>query len=134
MVDKRISRGERNAAKEQEWRELFAEQTRSGLPVARFCQQRGIQASVFYYWRKELARREIQRKAVEPTAKAVTAFAQVAVTHEKLQPSPTLVSQADPSAARIVVALASGERVELSPGFDPASLRAVMAVLRGASC
>lgn len=43
---------------ERGWRGLLADQARSGLTVVAFCSLRGLSASSFHFWKRELARRE----------------------------------------------------------------------------
>jgi transposase-like protein len=42
------------AAARRRWRELLAEQQRSGLSVAEFCRRREVSENSFYYWRRRL--------------------------------------------------------------------------------
>jgi hypothetical protein len=37
------------------WRDRFRRQSRSGLPVARFCSEEGVSVPSFYAWRKKMA-------------------------------------------------------------------------------
>ena len=39
----------------QKWQALLSEQASSGLSKKAFCEQQGINASVFYYWQRRLA-------------------------------------------------------------------------------
>jgi hypothetical protein len=38
----------------EKWKELITEQRRSGVSVARFCQERGVSESGFSYWRRKI--------------------------------------------------------------------------------
>lgn len=46
---------------ERRWRELIKDQKRSGSSIQAFCDRRGVSASSFHYWKRELAKREGQR-------------------------------------------------------------------------
>jgi len=94
------------------WRELIAEQERSSQSVAAFCRARGLSPTHFFAWRKRLILAgphpfvEVQLKSSE----------------RALQPA----------AARgpaIELRLAAGRSLLVEPGFDPALLRALLAVL-----
>jgi hypothetical protein len=51
----------RDLAKEQRWREAIKRFARSGLSVREFCRQEEQAESAFYFWRRELARRDCTR-------------------------------------------------------------------------
>jgi transposase-like protein len=100
---------EKRAEQRQLWRELIAEQKKSGKSIRAFCQEHGQKEHLFYFWRKQLA----------PPEKAVR-FALVE-TNGGL-----------PVREKIEIALASGEKLGIAPGADAATLRMVLAVLREA--
>ena len=50
---------------EARWRRIVREHGRGGLTVREFCRSRDLTETAFYYWRRELARRDD-----EPTARA----------------------------------------------------------------
>jgi len=89
------------------WRQLIAQQEQSGLPVRAFCQQRGSSEHSFYQWRRRL------------TAQLPVKFALVD-TH----------GTAHSNVSTLELILVSGERLRIAPGFDAASMRAVLDVLR----
>ena len=95
--------------REEGWRERIAGQERSGLSVKQFCEQQQITEQSFYYWRKRLREREPVRFALVET-KAV-------------RPPPP----ADPV---LELVLATGERLRIGPGVDPATLRSVLEAVR----
>ena len=89
------------------WRQLVAEQQQSGMSVRAICRQRGASEHSFYQWRKRLAARLPMKFAlVEADSGAI----------RKTEP--------------IEVVLVSGERLRIAPGFDAATLGAVLGVLR----
>jgi len=47
--------------RERRWRETFERFARSGLNVRAFCRQESLPESAFYFWRRELARRDGER-------------------------------------------------------------------------
>jgi len=134
MSEQRSQCIRRSVAKEQAWRDTFTEQARSGLKVAEFCRERGITTSVFYFWRKEIARRDAERNStpsfIETSiAKSAMDFAEVEVTKPKL--STDSIQQ---NATPILIHLAHDCRVEVPAGFDAQSLREIIRVLRGEPC
>ena len=58
-----MSKKGRAAQREEFWRKAVRRQEHSGLSVVDFCQQEGVTASTFYYWRREIQRRDDQRQA-----------------------------------------------------------------------
>src|SRR6516165_5990369 len=51
-----------DAVKERKWRRVLERWRRSGLSIRAFCGAEGIGEHLFYWWRRELARRD-QHKA-----------------------------------------------------------------------
>ena len=102
----------RDPRKEQHWRRLIQLWKNSGLTVRAFCARHHLSQPSFYAWRRELQLRD-----------AATAFVPVEVeTNEQL----ARVT----STPTIEVVLAGGQCVRVTPGFDPATLRQLLAVLR----
>lgn len=54
----------RDTGKERQWRGALGEQRQSGLSVRAFCARRGLTESAFYFWRRELVRRDREVAAV----------------------------------------------------------------------
>src|SRR5665213_3266072 len=64
----------RDRKKESFWRRHLKAQVRSGLSVAGYCRRHGLREHGFYWWRRELARRD---------AAVPAAFVPVNVTVER---------------------------------------------------
>lgn len=54
--ERQVGQGIRIRRSAAAWRELIAQQSRSGLAVQEFCQREGLNASVFWRWRLRLKR------------------------------------------------------------------------------
>jgi hypothetical protein len=91
----------------QLWRELIAQQEKSGQSVGAFCQQRRIKDHNFYQWRKRLTEGLPVKFALVATDGGV--------------PAPT---------GAVELMLTGGERLRILPGADAATLRVVLSVLR----
>ncbi len=105
----------RDPSKEQHWRRLIQLWKNSGLTVRAFCARHHITRPSFYAWRRELLQRD------------ATAFVPVRVeTNDQLVRVTSIPT--------IEVVLAGGECVRVTPGFDPATLRQLLAVLEGGAC
>ena len=52
---------DRDWRRETRWRRIIREQGRSGLSVREFCRRGKLTETAFYFWRRELLRREAQR-------------------------------------------------------------------------
>ena len=99
----------RDARKEQEWRHRLRQWQKSGLSVRAFCALHGLSQPSFYAWRREIQQRDA----------AVDSFVSV-----------QFVGQQEPSrTSRFEVVLAGGRTLRVAPGFDPATLRQLLAVL-----
>jgi len=95
------------SSKAEVWRELIQRQKKSGLTVAAFCQQQGVSGWSFYQWRKRLAMNQPVRFALVETGEA-----------------------SRQSRAVVELWLSGGDRLQIAPGADTATLRTVLAVLR----
>jgi hypothetical protein len=95
------------ASKAELWRELVLRQKKSGLTVEAFCQQRGVSGWSFYQWRKRLA------------MKPPMSFALVETREASRQ-----------GTGAVELWLNGGDRLQIAPGVDAATLRTVLAVLR----
>jgi hypothetical protein len=105
----------RDPRKERQWRRWIQLWQRSGLTVRAFCERHHLAQPSFYCWRRELQ----QRDAVAAT------FVPVHVVPDE----PPV------SATHLEVLVAGGRRVRIASGFDPATLRQLLAVLEEApSC
>jgi hypothetical protein len=95
--------------KADEWAERIAAQRRSGMSVKQFCKEQGLTEYSFYAWRKRLQEKGPVRFAlVERRARR----------------------QERTTEAALELVLATGERLRIGTGVDPATLRAVLDVLR----
>ena len=94
---------ERQAERREQWRQMIAEQEKSGESIRVYCQGRGVSEYAFYSWRQRF-RKEIP------------------VTFALVETKPTS------EAVVIDIVLATGDRLRI-PG-DAATLRMVVAVLR----
>ena len=103
-------------SRESYWRQVVARWKRSGLSVRAFCGAEGLNPMTFYWWRRELDRRDQARPAFLP----------VHVLAEATAPSPV----------GIEVVLANGRSVRVGMGFDPHTLVRVVELLErgGPSC
>jgi hypothetical protein len=100
---------ERDGRKERQWRRWIGEWRASGLTVRAFCARRGLSEPSFYGWRRRL----------EGLGAARAAFVPVQVVGGEVP--------AQGSALELV--LSSGRTVRVAPGFDAATLRALLTVL-----
>jgi hypothetical protein len=55
-------KGERDPKRERFWRAALRRQWRSGLTVREFCRGERLAETAYYYWRKELARRDQEQR------------------------------------------------------------------------
>ena len=103
-------------SREPYWRQVLARWKRSGLSVRAFCGAEGLNPMTFYWWRRELARRDQPQPSFLP----------VHVLAETTEPSPV----------GIEVVLANGRSVRVGAGFDPQTFVRVVELLEegGRSC
>jgi transposase len=105
-----------DGSREPYWRMVLARWKRSGLSVRTFCRAEGLNQGTFYWWRRELNRRDQPKPAFLPV---------------RILPEP-----AEPSSGGIEVVLANGRSVRVGAGFDPQTFVRVVELLEegGRSC
>ena len=110
MTSKVAARFRKN---QTQWRRVVEGHVGSGQSVRAYCATRGVRESAFYFWRRELARRDANRSSPRP------AFVPV-----------TVASHPDPSRAGTLEIILDGQRrVHLSGAVDKQMLSDVLAVL-----
>ena len=96
------------ARKRRSWKKHVEAWRASGLPQAQYCRQHNLKVHCLVYWRKRFA-----RKNQDPVS-----FVQLKLPRELRQPGP--------SAIRVAV---GGYRIEIQRGFDPDTLKQLIATL-----
>lgn len=116
----------RDAEREARWRRIIREQARSALTIRRFCRENDLAESAFYFWRRELQRREALPEQRQRTGRTDLAEGQIAAPAFV----PVSISQqARPEAPAIEIALPGGARIHVGAGVDRQALADVVAVL-----
>jgi hypothetical protein len=121
-----------DVAKERKWRRVLGRWRRSGLSIRAFCAVERIGEHLFYWWRRELARRDQHQVARTRAATKPAAHKRVTGTTKSAAFVPVRVV-AD-SGAGIEIVLRGGQVVRLQTGFDQQALTQVLAILEGRSC
>ncbi len=121
-------RGKRDGSKERFWRDMMRQWQRSGQAVREFCVEKGLSEACFYAWRRTIAERD--EHAARPDSgrddRSEVAEAPVFV--------PVHVTR-NAVASALEVVIGTKRVVRVSPGFDPATLRGLLAILEEApSC
>jgi hypothetical protein len=124
-----VRRGrERDVGKERFWRDVIQRHKRSGLTISAFCLENDFSESSFHAWRRTIAERDLQTKQTPPSVNnrdELPAFVPLRVA-----PSPH-TSTTSP----LEVVVGSNRVIRVSPGFDAATLRHLLAALEeGPSC
>ena len=127
-----MARRRRDGKKERSWRKLLQEQSPSGVSVRAFCEERGLRQHAFYFWRREVQRRDTERSTLMssqsgPVRRSVPqpqAFATITVSD----------AGTGSSAPAIEIVLGSGVCLRLRENFDPKMLADVLAVLEKPAC
>jgi transposase-like protein len=128
----------RDPKKESYWRERLSDQTRSGLTVRAFCEREALKETAFYFWRREIRRRD--RQAVGRRTPAL-AFVEVHAA-----PMPAAVVAARPEVvcpepvegvegkSPLELVFPDHRRLVIRAGCDAGLLARVVAVLEGRPC
>ena len=98
-----------------EWREVIARQQGSGLTVAAFCRRAQLSPVSFFAWRRKL--------------RAAVTFAEVKLAPPAAGALPVPAEAPRVGASGIEVHLPAGRWLMVRPGFDPQTLRDLLAAL-----
>jgi transposase len=127
----------RRSEKEREWRRILKEQRASGLSARAFCQERGLAKPRFYFWRKEVARRDVEQadlssriEADQRASSRLPAFTQLLVEAAEAPHSRDSLGCSAP----LEIVLPSGICLRIRAGCEPEMLRQVLAVLEQPAC
>lgn len=104
----------RDLKKESLWRRMVQEQPGSGMSVRAWCRKHRVKEVTFYWWRKELARRNAERPV---------SFVPVRVGED----------DREDEGGGIEIVLAGGQCVRVSGRMDRRALADVLAVLTSGS-
>lgn len=102
-----MSKGSDGAAR---WREILRKQRASGLSVAAFCRRSRIAQASFYAWRRRL--------------RNAASFTEVCITSDS-----DLMGGRLPVRSALELVLPDGRRIAVRPGFDRATLLALVDAL-----
>ena len=114
-----------DAGKQRCWLNLIRRWQRSKLTVREFCQVHQLREANFYAWRRVLRERGLMQDSPVPLEDPA-AFVKLNME---------TVAEAEPAAAS-AVELVLGERrlLRVRPGFDPATLLALVRLLEEPAC
>jgi hypothetical protein len=119
-----MPRKQRDPERERTWRRHLAQQRSSGLTVRAFCSLHNLQETSFFYWKKEIARRDREAvsasTATPATAPPTPAFVPVSIIDAPVHRHETPID----------IRLADGQRVRVRSGCDRELLADVLALLR----
>jgi len=139
----------RDEGREARWRRIIGRHAGSGVTIRQFCRDNDVAESAFYFWRRELQRRDAQRpqrrrgqgrderrrqrRGTGGTSRHTAAPAFVPVS---ISPPADVEDGAVAQTAAIEIVLPGGARVRVGVGgVDRRALADVVAVLQeGISC
>lgn len=139
MESARRTRGSRRSQevrkREEYWRGILAEQQQSGLTHSEFCRQKSISKNSYFWYKRELARRDGKRSTsgarlkCERQRQATKPVSLVPVTiRAKNAPG-------EPGAAeRFEVELRHGRVLRIPPAFRAEDLRRLLTILEEEAC
>ena len=135
----------RDPRRERFWRGVLRRQADSGSTVRDFCAAENLPESAFYFWRREIQRRNQERsaRARPPRSRRTrhTPSRSVGKT-ARTQPQPSVFVPVEiaplPSgpnhSARLEVVLPCGAKLQVPCGFDRGTLASVVDVLETRRC
>ena len=129
-VGSRRSRREAAGQREARWRKVLTEWGQSGLTQVAFCEERGLPVERLRWWKRDLARRDAERAALQkPKGRGEALRSGKAV----FLPVRVAGARAAPRDAHggVEVVLVSGRRVRVGSDVNAELLTKVVTVLEG---
>jgi hypothetical protein len=133
-------RRERDAAKERMWRRLIDRQRRGRLSVREFCGAEALAESAFYFWRRELAKRDAEAlkrpvqhqhgTSVHVARKPRREFLPVVLQSSGIEN----LSPSVPLRAEIEIQFPDATTLRVAHGASADTLRLILDTLRGEPC
>lgn len=125
----------RDPHKERQWRQRVAQWRHSGKTIREFCRRQGLAESAFYFWRREVDRRDRERAEPAKTKRRIRFAGRASPGQQRssaLFVPVSLTAGADLSTQpwTIEVVLDGGPLLRLRPGVDRLTLAEVLAVVR----
>lgn len=127
-----MARRMRDRKLEQLWRRRLREWRLSGLTGREFCRLHGLSEPSFYGWRRELGRRDRERRVAAPSRSFVVSPR--SATGQQPASGPAFVPVRVVSVEALEVVARCGRVIRVGVGFDAGHLRAVLAALEGVPC
>lgn len=118
----------RDRAKESFWRRVIAEHAGSGLSVRAWCARRRLREASFYWWRKQLARRDAERPTLVPVRVTQDSSARDTSAQAVIDSFMTNAPR-----VRMEIVLPDRHRVRITGPVDRQALSDVLGVLRAAN-
>jgi len=115
----------RDPKKESFWRERLLLQTRSGLTVRAFCEREALTETAFYFWRREIRRRDSRAIGRRTPALAFVEVHAAPMPPADASARPGLVEGESP----LELVFPDRRRLLIRAGCDAALLARVLAVL-----
>jgi len=113
----------RSTERRQFWQMAIETHRESGLSVRRFCENEGLNSTLFYSWRKRLCQ---DNASPRPQTKASANVPEPAVPEN----SPRFIEVSMPAhAACVELVLCSGNTLKFHPAIDKKSLANICSVL-----
>jgi len=113
----------------EEWRGIVADWSGSGLSQSEFCRRRGLSLVTFGGWKRHFAQSALSSSpsrspvVANPRLGRTDRLRFVEVAHRSLSSGSGL------AAVLYEVRLANGRAVRVGPGFDPTTLRQLLAIV-----
>jgi len=119
----------RDHEKEAYWRGHVGQQGHSGLSVRRYCQEHHLSEASFYWWKRELAKGDAERRGSCEEKRTAVSFAEIRITDS--DPDRPTTEEQSPG-TNIEVSLTGGRTIRLGRGFHEPTFLRVLALLEGA--
>jgi hypothetical protein len=132
-----MAKGRRQAA---DWARLIDQWRASGLSLPAFCSRHGLKRGTMQNWvykpslKRAVDEARSQARSAQTPRPVPPSLPESAPAFLPIHIAEVAVAPAVPDRTGIEVVLAAGRRIVVAAGFDPETLRRVIAVLEGLPC
>lgn len=133
-------KGERDPKRERFWRAVLKRRQRSGLSVREFCRGERLSEASYYYWRREVARRDREPRPTVRRGRAAEVASRAATRKARAASGPLfreLAILAGPSSSGedcLEILLPDGCRLRVPSAVDRQLLCDVLVALEARRC
>jgi len=91
----------RDSSREAFWRRMLRRRAKSGMTIAEFCASEAVTVSAFYYWQRQIRRRDVAAEAENSDSTGEPTFLPVQILDDQVAAAPVEIVVGDGYVIRV---------------------------------